>query len=118
MLDHEEPLQELSFVPVFEEISVDYDPGTTMEVKMHDGSHLRLRKLEEDYDPTNKIGAITRLHEAHHKGEVLTGVFYVNTQAPNFVDALNMTDVPLARLKQEAVRPSREALAQVMEELR
>jgi 2-oxoglutarate ferredoxin oxidoreductase subunit beta len=118
MLDHEEPLQELSFVPVFEEISVDYDPGTTMEVKMHDGSHLRLRKLEEDYDPTNKIGAITRLHEAHHKGEVLTGVFYVNTQAPNFVDALNMTDVPLARLKQEAVRPSREALAQVMDELR
>jgi 2-oxoglutarate ferredoxin oxidoreductase subunit beta len=118
MLDHEEPLQELSFVPVFEEISVDYDPGTTMEVKMHDGSHLRLRKLEEDYDPTNKIGAITRLHEAHHKGEVLTGVFYVNTQAPNFVDALNMTDVPLARLWQDAVRPSREALAQVMDELR
>ncbi len=118
MLDHEEPLQELSFVPAFEEISVDYDPGTTMEVTMHDGSHLRLRKLEEDYDPTNKIGAITRLHEAHHKGEVLTGVFYVNTQAPNFVDALNMTDVPLTRLKQEAVRPSREALAQVMEELR
>ena len=55
MKDHEEPLQEVSFVPVFEDITVDYDPGTTTEVTMHDGSRLRLRKLEEDYDPTNRI---------------------------------------------------------------
>ena len=78
MKDHEEPLQEVSFVPSFEDIAVDYDPGTTMEVTMHDGSHLRLRKLEEEYDPKNRIEAITRLNEAHEKGEVLTGVFYVN----------------------------------------
>src|SRR5271163_1229962 len=61
MIDHEEPLQEISFVPSFEEIDVEYDAGTTIEVEMHDGSHLRLRKLEEDYDPTNRVGAITRL---------------------------------------------------------
>src|SRR6185312_13799902 len=74
MKDHEEPLQEVSFVPVFEDIAIDYDPGTTIDVTMHDGSHLRLRKLEEEYDPTNRIKAITRLNEAHEKGEVLTGV--------------------------------------------
>src|SRR5881296_4067833 len=60
MIDHDEPLQELSFIPVFEDIGVDYDPGTTKEVAMHDGSRLRLRKLEEDYDPTNKVRAMTR----------------------------------------------------------
>jgi 2-oxoglutarate ferredoxin oxidoreductase subunit beta len=118
MKDHEEPLQEVSFVPSFEEINVDYDAGTTVEVTMHDGSRLRLRKLEEEYDATNRLNAIHRLNEAHEKGEVLTGVFYVNPEAPSFMDLLNVTDQPLATLPQSAVRPSREVLEQVMEELR
>ena len=118
MKDHEEPLQEISFVPAFEEINVEYDPGATIEVTMHDGSHLRLRKLEEDYDPTDKINAIKRLGEAHDKNEVLTGVFYVNTQAPNFIEMLNITDEPLATLPDSVVRPGREVLEAAMEELR
>src|SRR5713101_7549168 len=118
MKDHEEPLQEVSFVPAFEEIDVEYDPGTTLEVTMHDGSRLRLRKLEEDYDPTDRVKAIHRLNEAHEQGEVLTGVFYVNTKTPTFVDLLNMTERPLATLPESVVRPGREVLEQVMEELR
>jgi 2-oxoglutarate ferredoxin oxidoreductase subunit beta len=118
MKDHDEPLQEISFVPVFEEIDVEYDPGATVEVTMHDGSRLRLRKLEEDYDPTNKIEAIHRLNEAHENNEVLTGVFYINTQAPNFIEMLNLTESPLATLPESVVRPGREVLEQVMEELR
>jgi 2-oxoglutarate ferredoxin oxidoreductase subunit beta len=118
MKDHEEPLQDISFVPGFQEIDVDYDAGTSIEVTMHDGSRLRLRKLEEDYDPTNKTGAINRLNESHEKGEVLTGVFYVNPQAPTFVDLLNLTDTPLALLPETEIRPGREVLNQVMEELR
>jgi 2-oxoglutarate/2-oxoacid ferredoxin oxidoreductase subunit beta len=118
MKDHEEPLQDISFVPAFEEINVEYDAGSTVEVTMHDGSRLRLRKLEEDYDPTDKIQAIKRLMEAHEKGEVLTGVFYVNPQAPTFIDMLNMTDQPLATLPESVTRPSREVLEQVMEQLR
>jgi 2-oxoglutarate ferredoxin oxidoreductase subunit beta len=118
VLDHEEPLHEVDFVPSFENISVEYDPGTAFEVTMHDGSHLRLRKLEEEYNPTDKIQAITRLMEAHAKGEVLTGVFYINANAPTFLDMLNVTDQPLATLPESATRPSREALAQCMEELR
>jgi 2-oxoglutarate/2-oxoacid ferredoxin oxidoreductase subunit beta len=116
--DHDEPLQEVSFVPAFEDITVEYDPGSTVEVTMHDGSRLRLRKLEEDYDPTDRIRAITRLNEAHEKGEVLTGVFYVNPKAPTFVDLLNLTSEPLATLPEAVVRPGREVLEQVMEELR
>ncbi len=118
VLDHEEPLHEVDFVPVFENISVEYDPGTAFEVTMHDGSHLRLRKLEEEYDPTDKIQAVTRLMEAHAKGEVLTGVFYINANAPTFLDMLNVTDQPLATLPESATRPSRKALQQCMEELR
>src|ERR1700745_2348846 len=115
MKDHEEPLQEISFVPAFEEIDVEYDPGTTIDVTMHDGSHLRLSKLEEDYDPTHRINAISRLHFAHENNEVLTGVFYVNPQAPSFIDLLNVTDQPLATLPESVTRPSRQVLEQCME---
>jgi 2-oxoglutarate ferredoxin oxidoreductase subunit beta len=118
MKDHDEPIQDISFVPFFEDISIDYDPGTTVEVTMHDGSRLRLSKLEEDYDPTNRLKAIQRLHEAHESGEALTGVFYINTKAPSFLDLLNITDQPLATLPQSTVRPGREVLEQVMDELR
>ncbi|HKF06868.1 MAG TPA: hypothetical protein VKB49_31405, partial [Candidatus Sulfotelmatobacter sp.] len=66
----------------------------------------------------NKIRAITRLTEAHDKGEVLTGVFYVNTQAPNFIDLLNVVDEPLATLPDSMTRPPKEVLDTCMEELR
>jgi len=105
-------------VPHFEDITVEYEEGTTTEVTMHDGSKLMLRKLEEDYDPSNKIEAIHRLNQSHVKGEVLTGVFYVNTKTPTFLDLLNMTDQPLATLPESVTRPGREVLEQVMEELR
>ena len=118
MKDHEEPLQEINFVPHFEEIDVEYDEGTTLEVTMHDGSRLRLRKLEADYDPTHRIEAVCRLMEAHEKQEVLTGVLYVNPKAPTFIDLLNMTEQPLATLPQSVTRPGREVLEQCMEELR
>ena len=116
--DHEEPLQDINFIPSFENIEVEYDAGTTVEVTMHDGSRLRLRKLEEGYDPTNKIQAITRLNQAKEKEELLTGVLYLNTNAPTFLDMLNTADEPLATLPASVVRPGREVLEQVMEELR
>ena len=116
--DHEEPLQEVTFVPAFEDISVDYDAGESVDVTMHDGSRLRLRKLEESYDPTNKAEGLKRLAMAHEKGEILTGVFYVNSKAPNFMDLLNVTEEPLSTIAPEKVRPSRQVLEECMEELR
>jgi len=116
--EHEEPLQEVGFVPYFENIEVDYDPGTTTTVRMHDGSELRLRKLSRDYDPTDKISAMHVLAESHEKGEMLTGVFYVNTQAADFLSLLHVSDTPLSRLDDSSVRPSREALDEIMESLR
>lgn len=115
--DHDEPVQEIGFVPSFESIDVDYDPGTTASVRMFDGSELRLRKLGRDYDATDKVGALKTLAEAHEKGETLTGVFYVNTHAPTFMDLLHVTDQPLAHLPESVVRPPRQVLDEIMKEL-
>ncbi len=118
MKDHEEPLTDADFVPVFEQIEVEYDHGTSVDVKMHDGSHLRLRKLEEDYNPTDRVTAVRRLMQAKEANEVLTGIFYVNEEQPSFIDLLNLTSEPLAALPTERVRPPRQVLAQIMEGLR
>ncbi len=116
--ENEEVLEDVTFVPFFEDISVDYDPGTTTDIVLHDGSHMLLKKLEHTYDPTNKVEALRVLTEAHQKNEVLTGLFYVDTTRKNFLELLNTVDEPLATLPLERVRPSQAALDEVMEELR
>jgi len=116
--DHDEPLGEVSFIPFFGDISVDYDPGSTTEVTLHDGSRLLLKKLDHNYDPTNKVEALRVLSAAHEGGEVITGLFYVKTGQPNFLDLLNIVDEPLATLPESKVRPPRSALDEVMESLR
>ena len=117
MQEHEEAISEVGFVPHFQEIDVEYDPGTTINVEMHDGSHMRLRKLHEDYDPTDRIAATEALMSAHAKDEVLTGVFYIDTKKPSFTEMLNMVDEPLGTLPDERVRPGRQVLDEVMQRL-
>ncbi|HKA00466.1 MAG TPA: thiamine pyrophosphate-dependent enzyme, partial [Candidatus Solibacter sp.] len=118
MKEHEQALHELDFVPHFEDISVEIPEGQVMDVPMHDGSHLRIRKLDRDFDPTNRLAALAALEEAEAKGEVLTGVLYVNTQKPTFMELLNIGAEPLATLPESRTRPGRGVLDQVMEELR
>src|SRR5918911_2723612 len=116
--DHDDPLEEVSFVPFFEDISVDYEPGSTQEVTMHDGSKLYLKKLEEGYDATDKIGALRRLHETARRGEFATGLIYIEPDRDDFLELLNIVDEPLATLPLDRVRPSKEALDEIMEALR
>ncbi len=115
--DHEIPIQEIGFIPYFDEITVDYDPGTTQDVVLHDGSHIRLKKLKEDHDPTDKKAAFNLLHEAQEKGEFLTGLIYVQPEKKDFLSLLDLPDEPLATLPLDRVRPPREALQKMMEEL-
>jgi 2-oxoglutarate ferredoxin oxidoreductase subunit beta len=115
--DHDEPINEVGFVASFDEIEVDYDSGEVYDVEMHDGSQLRLRKLLEDYDPTDKANAVRTLMEAQEKDEVLTGVFYINTQKPTFIDQLNMVEEPLATLPESVTRPPKSALESLMANL-
>jgi 2-oxoglutarate ferredoxin oxidoreductase subunit beta len=116
MQEHDEPVGEVGFVPYFEDIAVEYDPNTSVDVRLHDGSSLRLRKLHEGYDPANKTEAVKMLMESHHKGECLTGVFYVDTQKTDFTSLLNMVDEPLALLPEERTRPGRQVLTDLMEQ--
>jgi 2-oxoglutarate ferredoxin oxidoreductase subunit beta len=118
MKEHEEVLQELDFVPYFEDISVEIAEGEVRDVRMHDGSHLRIRKLDRDFDPTDRFKALMALEESEAKGEVLTGVLYLNTAKPTFLELLNLTDEPVATLPESRVRPSKAVLEAAMEELR
>jgi 2-oxoglutarate ferredoxin oxidoreductase subunit beta len=118
MKDHEEVLQELDFVPYFEDISVEIPEGEVRDVQMHDGSHLRIRKLQRDFDVTDRFKALQALEETEARGEVLTGVLYLNTSKPTFLDLLNLTDEPVATLPESKVRPPKSVLDTVMEELR
>jgi 2-oxoglutarate/2-oxoacid ferredoxin oxidoreductase subunit beta len=115
--DHEEALQDLEFVPYYSEIAVEIPEGEVYEVELHDGSRLRIRKLDRYYDPTDRLAAVAALEGAEAKGEVLTGVLYLNTSKPTLLEVLNLVDVPLSTLPQDCVRPSRAVLNQVMEEL-
>ncbi len=115
---HDEPLQELSFVPALEEITLDHEPGTTAEVTLHDGSRLRLRKLEAGYDPRQRAAAVARLMGAQAAGEVLTGLLFVDPLAPTLVDRLGLPPEPLATLPPERVRPPRAVLDAINASLR
>ena len=116
--DHDDPLGEITFVPFFEDISVDYDAGSSIEVKMHDGSRVLLKKLDEKYNPQDKLAAITLLHETAAKGEFATGLLYIDADRPTFIDLLNTVETPLSMLTDADVRPGPEALEEIMERLR
>lgn len=111
---HDDPLGELDFVPFFEDISIDYEPGAVQEVTMHDGSRLYLRKLDEAYDPTDKMHALRVLHETHDRGEFATGLIYVEPVAADFLATLDLVDEPLASLPESRVRPPKAVLDEIM----
>jgi 2-oxoglutarate ferredoxin oxidoreductase subunit beta len=116
--DHDEVLGEVNFVPYFEDISVEYEPGSTTAVKMHDGSQLYLRKIAEDYDPTDRLAAIRLLHETARRGEFATGIIYIEPDKEDFIRSLNLVDEPLAFLPTERVRPPKAVLDHIMDGLR
>ena len=116
--EHDEPLGEVSFVPYFDDITVEYEPGTTTAVEMHDGSKLYLKKVAEEYDPTDKMHAVRLIHETAARGEFATGILYIEPQKPDFVTLLNLVDEPLATLPLERVRPGRGVLDEIMEALK
>ena len=116
--EHEELLHEIDFVPHFEPVKeVEYEPGELIDVEMHDGSHLRLRKLEREFNPMDRSAALQMLRQASAEGEFLTGLIYVNPVAENFLDLLNLHETPLAQLRDQDIRPGPKALADAMREL-
>jgi 2-oxoglutarate ferredoxin oxidoreductase subunit beta len=116
--DHDETIQDLSFIPYYEEVQVDYEPGTTHDVQLHDGSHLLLRKLAHDYDTGDRLRALKVIEEGRAAGHLVTGLLYVN---PDPVDLNEEERVspgrPLRDLVEDDLRLTRDQLAAVMAEL-
>jgi len=116
--EHDQPLHKLDFVPFFEDISVEIEEGTVQTIELHDGSEIRIKKLGRDYNALDKLNAIQVLHQAAEASEVVTGILYVDPRGKTLIDMLDLVDEPLATLPESRVRPPREALAEVIEELR
>ncbi|HVL69433.1 MAG TPA: 2-oxoacid:ferredoxin oxidoreductase subunit beta [Vicinamibacterales bacterium] len=116
--DHDEPVGDINFVPFFDDIAVEYEPGTTTEVRMHDGSRLYLKKVAEDYDPTDKMAALKLIRESELRGEFATGILYVEPAKHDLTTLLNLVDEPLATLPLERVRPGRDVLDSIMDSLK
>jgi 2-oxoglutarate ferredoxin oxidoreductase subunit beta len=111
------PLHEIGYVPFFEQISVDYEPGSITEVPMHDGSKLVLKKIGEDYDPRNKFKAMETIFNSARDKQFLTGLLYIDETKPDFTSLVNIDDIPLAHLQEDKLRPSKAVLDEIMASL-
>jgi len=116
--EHEDPLHDVTFVPWKDEIQVDYGPGDVTAVEMHDGSVMILKKLDRDYDPTDRQAAMRLLEESRSNRLLMTGLIYYNPNHPTLQDTQDMVETPLAFLPQEITRPSPESLEKVMIDFR
>jgi 2-oxoglutarate/2-oxoacid ferredoxin oxidoreductase subunit beta len=107
---HNDAVNRLDFITGREELTVDYGPGTMTTVRQHDGSELRLRKIAEHYDPTDRIQAMAYLQERQAKGEIVTGLLYVDPDADDLHGRLGTVDTPLNELGDAELTPGAKAL--------
>ena len=116
--EHNEAVNRLDFIPERSSIVVDYAPGQSVEVEQHDGSRLRLHKLEEDYDPRDRIAASNYLQQHHAMGEVVTGLLYVDPDSSDLHEHLRTASEPLNRLGAFALSPGCDVLDKINAGLR
>jgi 2-oxoglutarate ferredoxin oxidoreductase subunit beta len=111
---HETPLHDLSFVPARDEIVVeDFDAGAVREVSLHDGSVVVLKKLEQDYDPTDRWQALHMLEEAQRNNWLVTGLIYFDPTKPSMFDLYNLPATPLNRMEASRLRPTPDVLESI-----
>ena len=103
--EHNEAVNRLDFWPNRDAITVDYSEGGVIEVPQHDGSIIKLRKLDADYDPSDKINAVSHIARAAEKGEVLTGLLYLAPDAADLHAHLNTFETPFNRLGEKELCP-------------
>jgi 2-oxoglutarate ferredoxin oxidoreductase subunit beta len=116
--EHNEAANKLDFIDMRDEIVVDYAAGELVDVTQHDGSVLRLRKLNASYDPHDRIAAMNYVHERQAKGEVVTGLLYVDPEAQDLHEHLNTTASPFNRLTAKELSPGAAVLAKINHSLR
>jgi 2-oxoglutarate ferredoxin oxidoreductase subunit beta len=115
---HNDAVSRIDFVTSREEITAQYAPGEVVEVEQHDGTTLRLRKLHTDYDPTDRYAAMSYMQTHQARGEVVTGLLYIDPLATDLHNALNTTDLPLNTLGADVLCPGAKALEKINASLR
>ncbi len=116
--EHNDAVNALDVMISRTEITAEYEPGSAVEVTQHDGSVIRLRKLDQDYDPTDKLAAMAYLQERQRAGEVVTGLLHVREGAGDLNTRLNTVEVPLNSLGEAELCPSAPAIAAINAALR
>ena len=115
--EHDIALQEPDFIPYFENIEADYEAGTTTEITLHDGSRIVLRKLAEgDHNPNSRLEAMRVIHESRAKGEILTGMIYIDPEQADLGSIERLPEKPLRELSELELRPTPAAFAELMKE--
>jgi 2-oxoglutarate ferredoxin oxidoreductase subunit beta len=115
---HNEAVNRLDFIEGREEITADYAPGEAVTVAQHDGTMLRLRKLAADYDATDRVKVMNYLQERAAKGEVVTGLLYVDPASTDLHESLNTVEAPLNQLGERELCPGSVALDRINASLR
>jgi 2-oxoglutarate ferredoxin oxidoreductase subunit beta len=108
--EHNDAVNRLDFITGRDEITADYAPGAMAEVRQHDGSVLRLRKLHLDYDPTDRVKAMDYIQQHQAKGEVVTGLLYVMPESSDLHEHLHTVETPLNQLGERELCPGAVAL--------
>lgn len=116
--EHNDAVNQLDVMLPRTEIVVDYAVGDTIEVEQHDGSVLRLRKLDEAYDARNRLTAMNLIQERHAQGEVVTGLLYFDQEAGDLHEHLNTVPVALNTLETAELNPGAAVLAKINASLR
>jgi len=115
---HNEAVNRLDFMDTREPITVDYEPGTSTDVTLHDGSLLKLAKLHPEYDPHDRIAAMTYMQSRAAAGELVTGLIYLDPNPRDMHAMLNTVDVPLNTLSEKELCPGSSALEKINAALR
>ncbi|MGE0044908.1 MAG: 2-oxoacid:ferredoxin oxidoreductase subunit beta [Hyphomonadaceae bacterium] len=115
---HNEAVNKLDVIPSRKPIEIDHAPGTLEIVTQHDGSQLRLRKIEAQYDPSDRLEATTYLQSRAAEGEIVTGLLYVDPEAQDLHDYLNTVEKPLNQLSDPELVPGAKALDKINASLR
>lgn len=112
--EHDVPLHDIDFIPFFEQKAVDYKPGETIEVELPDGSHIYLKKLGNDHNPTDKLAALNVLEKSKQEKKLVTGLIYIDPKSKAFNDMLNLPEKPLHSYGEKELRPSKEKFAELL----
>lgn len=108
--EHMEATGTVDFVPVREEITTEYEPGTTREVVLHDGSVVHLHKLEDGLDIHDRRAALDRTQQYRAEGKILTGLIYLDPESQDLHETLGTSDRPLQSLSEVELCPGSQAL--------